>query len=228
MEKVNYKKIVIVVVIVVLFIFAASYAFKEYQKMKLKNKLVPFMLKYEGGLSRAKTDTASSNPAPWSYQGHSDWHTNKGVTYSTFKSLSSKLGYEATADNFFNMPMNIWYKILEGGYMGAYPLSEIAHLPRIQAVIITWSWGSGTGGVGFGSEKRLAEFQRTIFNIQDSNITKKEIIENFKSRVTPLNERKIFLQLCDWREADFKKMSSFAANGKGWLNRLEAFKKLFY
>ena len=72
---------------------------------------IPFIKKAEGGLSRVKTDSASAHPAPWPYNGHSDWHTNKGVTYQTFAALAPKLGYAITPENFFAMPDAIWYKI---------------------------------------------------------------------------------------------------------------------
>src|SRR5690606_10527030 len=106
-------------------------------------------------------DTASSYPAPWSYKGQTGWHTNKGITYQTFVSNASRLGYEATAENFFKMPDEIWLKILKGVYMKAFPLDRISHLPRIQAVIITWAWGSGPAG----AERYLANFQRQVMGI---------------------------------------------------------------
>lgn len=199
------------------------------KRMKMKSntqllkKLIPFIIRWEGGLSRATTDTASKNPAPWIHYGQSGWHTNKGITYSTFVSLAKKIGYSITPKNFFEMSDSLWYKILQHGYVKAYPLHLINHLPRIQAVIITWAWGSGTAG----SERRLANFQRDSMGIVDSNITKAEIVANFKKRVNTRNERKWFDALCDRREADFRRMSTFAANGRGWLRRLADFRKTF-
>lgn len=181
------------------------------------------MKKWEGGLSRDPNDRASSHPAPWSYKGQKGWHTNKGVTYAVFKANAARLGYANTADNFFTMPDHIWGKILKNVFMSAFPLSEIDHLPRIQAVIITWAWGSGNSG----AESRLARFQREEMGIKDSNITKTEIVRNFAKRITPANERQWFLKLCKRREADFKKMPTFSAHGTGWLRRLENFKQLF-
>jgi lysozyme family protein len=199
------------------------------KKMKMKKngellkKLIPFITRWEGGLSRATTDTASHNPAPWSYSGKTGWHTNKGITYSTFVSLAKKIGYAITPSNFFTMPDSLWFKILQSGYMKAYPLHLINHLPRVQAVIITWAWGSGTAG----SERRLANFQRQVMGIRDSNITKSEIVNNFLTRISPRNELKWFQALCDRREADFRRMSTFAANGRGWLRRLADFRITF-
>lgn len=196
---------------------------KQFKKQTMISKLIPFIERWEGGLSRALTDTASSNPAPWTHKGKKGWHTNKGITYSTFISLSKKIGYAVTPHNFFKMSEQLWLKILMEGYMKPYPLHRIKHLPRIQAVIITWAWGSGLGG----SERRLANFQREIMGIIDGDITKSEIVENFKRYITKVNERKWFNLLCDRRAEDFTKMSTFSANGRGWLRRLADFRESF-
>ena len=63
--------------------------------------IINFIKAKEGGLSSATTDTASRNPSNCGNGSNGKpYHTNKGVTWSTFKSLSSKLGYSATCDNF--------------------------------------------------------------------------------------------------------------------------------
>lgn len=181
------------------------------------------MQKWEGGLSRDPYDSASSIPAPWVYNGHSGWHTNKGITYAAFKAHSAESGYIPSKENFFQMPEHIWLKVLRNGYMKPYPLQKINNLPSIQAVIITWAWGSGLSG----SEKQLAKFQRTYFGIQDADITKEEIVDNFKKRVNLLNEKQVFHALCDHRLSFFKSLPSAPQHLKGWTNRLNEFRKLF-
>lgn len=214
--------LIIVICTVVLF-FIVNYTFKRILGNAMLLKLVPFIQKFEGGLSRDPRDNASVSPAPWSHDGQTGWHTNKGVTYATFKSLASRAGYEPTKENFFNMPDEIWMKILKVGYMKAFPLDQIPMLPRIQAVMISWAWGSGAGG----AERELAKFQRKYFGIKDSNITPSEIVANFKKHVNPLNEAQWFAKLCDEREAFFRSHSDFPTFGKGWLRRLNEFRKLF-
>lgn len=186
-------------------------------------KLVAYIQKWEGGLSRDPKDTASKNPAPWTHNGLTGWHTNKGVTYETFSSLATSLGYAPTAQNFFTMPDDIWYKILWNGYAKPFQLERINHLPRIQAVIISWAWGSGVGG----ATTRLARFQREVMGIQDGNITTLEIVGYFNQLVTAKNEIEVFNKLCDRRLQDFQKMPSWNAHGKGWTNRLNDFRKTF-
>lgn len=186
-------------------------------------KLVPFIQEQEGGLSRDKDDNASNNPCPYLYKGVGGYHTNKGVTWTTFTSLAGKLGYQPSARNFFTMPFKIWFDILKQGYMKPYNLDKIKNLPRIQAVIITWAWGSGVSG----SNKYLANFQRSKFGISDTNITPSEVVENFKKHVTTLNEKNIFNALCDQRAYDFSRMADFPKYKNGWLGRLKKFKELF-
>ncbi len=213
----------ITLAVAVCVIVTAQYLLNKFLNIMLISKLKPFIEKWEGGLSRDPNDTAGSNPAPWSYNGLTGWHTNKGITYSTFVGNASRLGYAATKENFFNMPDALWLKILKGAYVNAFPIEKIAHLPKIQAVIITWSWGSGTGG----AERYLANFQREEMGIQDSNITPAEIVDNFKRKINPLNESIWFEKLCDRRLADYKNMKTWSAHGNGWTNRLNDFKKTF-
>lgn len=186
-------------------------------------KLIPFIQEQEGGLSRDPEDNASSNPCPYPYNGKSGYHTNMGVTWTTFLEMANKVGYQPTSNNFYKMSFKIWFGILQNGYMKSYPLDSISNLPRIQAVIITWAWGSGVSG----SEHYLAKFQRKYWGLKDSDITKTEIIQNFKSRVTTLNESKVFNALCDQRAIDFSHMADFPKYKNGWLSRLAKFRKLF-
>ncbi len=222
MKNIDLKTVAIVLAISIAVVFVGQYLMNKFLNVMLLSKLVPFMKKWEGGLSRDPNDTASSYPAPWTYKGVTGWHTNKGITYKAFVSNAQKLGYAPTAENFFNMPDDIWLKILKGSYMASFPLNKISHLPRIQAVIISWSWGSGVAG----AERYLANFQREEMGIKDSNITKEEIIKNFALRVNPLNELDWFNKLCDRRLEDFKKMATWNVHGKGWTNRLNEFRTI--
>ena len=62
--------------------------------MAVYTKIVSFIKTKEGGLSSATTDTASNNPSNCGNGSNGKpYHTNKGIQWSTFKSLSSKLGY---------------------------------------------------------------------------------------------------------------------------------------
>ena len=75
--------------------------------------IVSFIKSKEGGLSSATTDTASRNPAPCGNGSNGKpYHTNKGVTWETFSSNASSLGYTASCSNFLNMPMKFGVKFI--------------------------------------------------------------------------------------------------------------------
>jgi lysozyme family protein len=215
-----FKKNKIIIYIIMSGVIAGLlYFLKKTGKTDLAKKLAPFMQKWEGGLSSDVDDNASANPSPWNDSSGIPYHTNKGVTYGAFVGLASKAGYSPTKANFFDMPNHIWMSILQHGYMKPFPLHEIEHLPMIQACIITWAWGSGTGG----AERHLASWQREEYGIVDNDITPTEIVQHFKRKVNSTNQKKWFLKLCDERLQDFQAMGDYWKYGKGWRNRLNDF-----
>lgn len=217
------KAFLIIAIVTTVIVFTTNQIIHKVSANLLLSKLAVFIKQWEGGLSRDPDDNASAHPAPWPYKGLTGWHTNKGITYQTFSANANRLGYANTPENFFQMPDSIFLSILKNVYAAGYPLNRIDHLPRIQAVIITWAWGSGLGG----SERYLANFQRTEMGISAANITKAEIVDNFRSKITPLNEKEWFNKLNDRRLSDFKKMADWNKFGTGWTNRLNNFKKTF-
>lgn len=109
----------------------------------IKN-IVEHTLKWEGGLSKAKTDTASSHPSPYVYKGSTGWHTNKGITYATFESASKTLGFENNANNFLTMPNDVWMKIAKSLYWDKLHLDEVKS-QAIANLLFSWTWASGYG-----------------------------------------------------------------------------------
>lgn len=169
-----------------------------------------FIQKWEGGLSRQTADNASSYPAPWQYNGLTGWHTNKGVTYKTFSSLAAKLGYSNTAQNFFNMPDDIWDKIFYYGYWQPWGLDNLKS-QAIADFIANASWGSGLTGSFNTIKKYLAT--------KNINVSTREQAVEALNKLSALNETDIFLELIEWRNNFFKTLSDFSTYGKGWLNR---------
>jgi hypothetical protein len=198
-------KILIIVIGATILIFLFTIVYRKMTHEIFIQKIAAYIKRMEGGLGRGQEDNAAKYPAPWAYQGKTGWHTNKGVTYAVFEANGKKLGYEVNAKNFFEMPDVIWWKIFNNVFLAQWNLSKIDHLPRIQAVIISWAWNSGNAG----AEKYLARFQRDYFKVQDSNITKLEIIDNFNKYVKAKDEVKVFLALCDRRKEDYSQMSEF-------------------
>lgn len=222
-RKLDLKTILFLALIAFATVFLGQYLLNVFFRDRFMKRLANFIKKWEGSLSRDTKDTASNNPSPCIHNGVTGWHTNKGITWATFKQHAPRFGYKADCETFLNMPDDLWFQILSKVYAGAFPLEKIKHLPSIQAVIITWAWGSGVAG----AESRLANFQREVMGIVDSNITPSEIVDNFKKRITPVNEKEWFNKLCDRRLQDFQKMASWEAHGQGWTRRLNDFRATF-
>ena len=75
-------------------------------------QITGWIKKWEGGLSKSKSDYASKFPVP----DGSSYHTNEGVTWKTFETLAPKLSYSATPQLFYAMPDDVWGKIFKYGY----------------------------------------------------------------------------------------------------------------
>lgn len=184
--------------------------------MASHKNIVPFFLKWEGGLSRDTKDSASNNPAPWPYKGLTGWHTNKGITYTTFVTMAPRMGYDITPDNFFIMPNEIWGKIMKGGYWDPYQLDDMQS-QAIADTVVSWAWGSGIVG-SFKQFKKYLATKNINVNIHT------DVTRAFNELVNASNEEKIFLELAEWRANYFKSLNQ-PHWLQGWLNRLEEFKK---
>ena len=145
--------------------------------MAVYTKIVSFIKAKEGGLSSATTDTASNNPSNCGNGSNGrPYHTNKGVTWSTFKGLSSKLGYSATCDNFKKMPDDIWGKIYKDGYWNPMQGDRIKN-QAIANTFVEMVWGSGIGSVsrGTGAVGWLNSFFKKNYNQNLTSIHHKRL-----------------------------------------------------
>jgi len=114
--------------------------------------IVPFILKWEGGISNHKDDRAAIDPVP----DGSGNHTNKGITWQTFKGLAKKLGYVATPELFYAMPDNVWGLIFKGGFWDAIKGDQIRS-QAIADILADLTWGSGLGNSSRIAKKALAK-----------------------------------------------------------------------
>lgn len=171
--------------------------------------IIPHILKWEGGISRAKTDTASSNTAP----GTGGVHTNKGITWGTFQHLAPQVGVEATPNNFLTLPNNAWEKIFKKGYWDAIK-GDLIQNQNIANFLVDIAWGSGSGVAVKALQRALnfIGFETAI----DGKIGKQTIDNANKAEPGKLldvlyeNRKK---QLVAYNQP---------ANLKGWLNRLNS------
>jgi len=180
-------------------------------------KIIPFILKWEGGLSKDPADSASKYPAPCPYNGVHGYHTNKGITYQTFESLAKKLGYDPSCNNFYTMPVDIFNKIYRQGYWNPFYLDDYKS-QAIADMIVSWAWASGVGG----SYKQLAKFIT-----KETGVTLPKTYSTAGAKIL----RDEFNKLSEKKESTtYQKLSAAYQNFykslnqpkfiKGWLNRL--------
>ena len=169
-------------------------------------------LKWEGGLSRATTDSASKNPSPCTHNGVSGWHTNRGITYTTFSNASKKYGFANSCDNFISMPDTIWDKIAKGDYWDDLNL-DIVKSNGVAFQVFSWHWGAGYGwfprmqkylsskGIQWNKKSStLASALNQIIDKQGEKKTIDELNEQQKQYYTSLNQ---------------------PVYTRGWINRIE-------
>lgn len=184
--------------------------------------IIPLFLEKEGGLSRAGTDTASRNPSPCTHEGKTGWHTNKGITWETFKAGASSLGYSATCKNFLEMPASIWRKIFHKRYWEPWGLDAVKS--DVAAwVLVWWAWGSGLGGAAKSMSKYLGKQGVKLVKKPGTKEARVEIAQALDRLAAKKGEARLFNELREHRLAFYRSLSSAPANYKGWVNAYDKF-----
>ena len=192
-------------------------------------KIVPFIKKWEGGLSNSQLDSAKSFPCPTPHNGKL-YHTNKGITYAAWK---AKFGEYKNA-RFLNMNDADWGTVFKDLYWEPVNADAIPY-ESISFILVSWAWGSGTGTA-------CEKFQRALNELGANLTVDGKIGPKTCAAVAAHNERELFDALCNVRERFFRYISD-PSNGKtearkkqyannqknlkGWLNRLNDFRKTF-
>lgn len=88
-------------------------------------KLIPFILKWEGGFSNHPLDKGGA--------------TNKGITISTFRQF---FGKNATVEQLKNMTDEQWETILRRGFWDKFGADDIVN-QSVANMCVDWAWCSG-------------------------------------------------------------------------------------
>lgn len=187
--------------------------------MEIIEKYIKFIKKWEGGLSRDKSDSASSFPCPTPYQGKTGWHTNVGITYAAWVQF---FGKDNDAD-FYLMPSDKWFKIFKKGYWDA--VRGDSYTSKNIAVFVTgMAWGSG-------SKQAITSLQRAINNCGVKIEIDGAIGPLTIGAANAIEPTKLFDALVEERERFFRAITQPGSKNakflKGWLNRLADYKKTF-
>lgn len=168
--------------------------------------LVPFLLKWEGGVANDKDDKGGL--------------TNKGITYDTYKNLCSIVYLvKPSLDHFHSLSddevglMVQWYwnQSTNGNQIASQMIAE---------AITTWRWGSGTLGLKWFQTMLNKEYNAGL--LVDGIIGKKttqfinfiEEVDLFRNAIKYRRNRFYAIVENDPTQKKFL---------KGWLNRLRSF-----
>ncbi len=168
-------------------------------------QIIGWIKKQEGGLSKAKTDSASSHPVP----DGSGFHTNKGVTWKTFESLGPKLGYSATPKLFYAMPDDIWGKIFKQGYWDVIRGDQIKS-QALADTLADFAWGSGGG-------RAIQQLQKYLKLPQTSRMDDATL-----RAINSADERTLHTGFSAYKQAWYLSLPHQEANYAGWKNRLRS------
>lgn len=98
--------------------------------------IIPFIMKWEGGLSKNPNDYYAKFPVD-----SSGYHTNKGIAWKVF---SSVYGSDANAKKrWYNITPQDWAVFYKKNYWDKMQ-GDLIKSQRIADVLVNWAWGSGT------------------------------------------------------------------------------------
>ncbi len=102
------------------------------------NKLVPFILRWEGGFVNDPDDLGGA--------------TNKGVTIATYEAYCKKKGYpKPTVERLKNLTQEEWTEILKTMYWDRWKADEIKS-QSVANILVDWVWASGVHGIKIPQE----------------------------------------------------------------------------
>ena len=191
-------------------------------KMANIDKLIPFILKWEGGFVNDPTDRGGA--------------TNKGVTLATYEAYCKRKGYpRPTAERLKNIPDAHWREIVKTMFWDKWKADDI-HSQKVANILVDWVWGSGIHGIkkpqallGVKVDGIVGDKTLSAVNFADPE----ELFDAiYQERVKFLNaivsnsvaayEKKIGRKATDAELLKYTQKRFI----KGWLNRLQDIKKL--
>ena len=191
-------------------------------KMANIDKLIPFILKWEGGFVNDPTDRGGA--------------TNKGVTLATYEAYCKRKGYpRPTVERLKNIPDAHWREIVKTMFWDKWKADDI-HSQKVANILVDGVWGSGIHGIkkpqallGVKVDGIVGDKTLSAVNFADPE----ELFDAiYQERVKFLNaivsnsvaayEKKIGRKATDAALLKYTQKRFI----KGWLNRLQDIKKL--
>lgn len=168
------------------------------------NRIIPFILKWEGGLSKDTADAAAIRPVP----DGSGNHTNKGVTWAVW---ANKYGTSSDSINrWYKMTISDWRSIFQPLYFNTIGGDKI-NSQKIADILANWAWASGP--------KTPIKAVQKILNIATDGIAGPITI----TAINKANEKELLQKLQQANYQFFHDLGEQPGYSKfyaGWLNRL--------
>ena len=160
-------------------------------------KLIPIILKWEGGYSSDPADTDGGC-------------TMKGVTINTFRSF---YGRNKTCKDLRNITDSQWEGIFIQRYWNKWSGDAIKN-QSIANLLVDWVWTSGVYGI---------KFPQRILGVKDDGVVGPKTIAAINNYP---NQKELFQKLWNRRKKHFESIATGAKKKflRGWLNRLNDFK----
>ena len=180
-------------------LFSYSSASLIKKSMADHKKLVPFVLKHEGGVVNDPDDAGG--------------FTNKGITLKTFRSIYGK---DKTKEDLINITDEQWGHIFKAYYWDKFNADKIES-QSIANMSVDWAYNAGVGTVA-------KKIQNIIGTKPDGIIGSSSL----KLINTVQDSKELFEQIKAARIMFYKKLVEKKPTNakflKGWLNRTEAIK----
>lgn len=161
-------------------------------------KLIPTVLKFEGGFANHPSDPGGA--------------TNSGVTLSTFRSVYGK---DKTVQDLKNMTMEQWEYIFKTRFWDRWKADNIDN-QAIANLLVDWLWASGVYGIKYPQE---------ILGVKTDGIVGLKTLAAINYYP---NKKELFEKLWNRRKKHFEDIVRNRPQSKvflkGWLRRLSDFK----
>lgn len=177
--------------------------------------IVTQTLYHEGGKSKDPDDNASRNPVP----DGSGYHTNKGVTWTSFVALAPKVGYTPTAALFYTMPTEIWLKIFKLGYWDKVGGDGIKS-QAVADMLVQRAWGSGSTKANKMIQQLLIDFGHKVFVTGVTNTQTVNAI-NLATN-SKIKEKKLYDEFYKRNMAWLQSLSDWPKYRNGWTKRMNS------
>jgi len=160
-------------------------------------KLIPFILKWEGGF----VDNPLDKGGP----------TNQGVTLTTFKYY---FGNERTVDNLKALTQEQWWYIFKVGYWNKWKADEIKS-QSVADILVDWHWMSGEWGI---------KIPQRILGVKDDGLVGPITIAALNAAKPRKLFHEIKKARAQYYDDIIAKTPTNEIFRKGWMNRLNEMK----